>query len=192
MTKKNRIIICRASELLEIVEKEKPQAVLSIEHPGATTGGAPRLSNGTLQKILCFWDSEQPVTDGPDIDQVTQGIFFVLEHLDKGDVVVHCHAGKSRSTAVVLGALALRHPEKGAEELITFLLEIRPGAAPNIIIVEMVDGLSNRKGELLAAVQKHPDISTARQEAEIGRQYWIRKDPTAYKKMNPEKFPPPK
>ena len=60
----NKIIITKASEVIETVEKESIIAVLSIEHPGATDtgqGAAPRLDK-TTQKILTFWDAEQEVT----------------------------------------------------------------------------------------------------------------------------------
>src|SRR3954463_15443362 len=138
-----KIIICRADELEETVKSAKPAAVLSIEHPDATLGkgAAPRLTDGTPQKILTFWDSEHPVTDGPDIEQIEQGVAFVMEKITKGDVIIHCHAGKSRSTAVALGVLAQLHPHMDEKALIDKLLQIRPQAAPNILVVEMVDKL---------------------------------------------------
>src|SRR4051812_28471207 len=124
-----KIIICRADELVETVKSAKPAAELSIEHPGVKPdekGNAPRLTDGTPQKLLTFWDSEQPVKDGPDIEQVEQGVAYVMENIVKGDVIIHCYAGKARSSAVALGALAQLHPHMDEKALIDKLLQIRP------------------------------------------------------------------
>lgn len=187
-----KIIICRADPVVKKTAELKPVAVLSIEHPGAQPGdhgAVPRLSDGTPQKILTFWDSEHPVADGPDVDQVEAGILYTVEHLKKGDVIVHCHAGISRSVAVALGALSMIHPRKNENELIEMILDIRAKAAPNIIVVELADKLTGRNGKLLAAVKAHPQIAYSRKMAERGRRMWLAKNPETFKKMHPEKFP---
>jgi predicted protein tyrosine phosphatase len=179
-----KIIICRADEAAEKAKALKPAAVLSIEHPGAEEGHgrAPRLK-GVEQKILTFWDSEQPVTGGPDIGQVEQGIAFVVENLLKGDVIVHCHKGKARSAALALGALAQVYPFDSETALIERLLKIRPEAAPNILVVEMADKLAGREGQLLSAVKNHPALCVARAKAEEGRARWISRNPEKFPKM---------
>ena len=186
-----RILITRADEVLLTLEQEEGVvAVLSIEHPGAIPGGkgaAPRLE-GRAQMILSFLDSEQPVCNGPDIRQVEAGLSFVMEHLSKGDVLIHCHAGKSRSTALALGALALQTPDDVESAVIEKLLGIRPIAAPNIIVVEMVDRLAGREGRLLAAILAHPQISEQREQAENNRQSLLKSRPDILKKNYPEKF----
>lgn len=179
------ITICRADELVGKVVAIKPAAVLSIEHPGVKKGErgyAPRLNNGVPQLILTFWDSEQAVPDGPDLKQVKQGLEFVLEHLQKGDVIIHCNSGKARSTALALGVLAQLHPQESEKALVEKVLALRPIAAPNIIVVALVDKLTGRNGKLLQAVNDNPAITARRAEAEISRDNW--------RKRNPEKFPP--
>jgi len=181
------ITICRADELLDKVAELKPAAVLSIEHPGVKPGESSysaRLSDGTPQMVLTFWDSEQPVPDGPDIDQVARGMAFVMDHITKGgDVIIHCHAGKARSVAIALGVLSQLYPREDEVALVKRLLAIRPIAAPNIIIVGMVDELTGRGGKLLKAVLDNEQITIARGWAEVGR--------AEYRERNPEKFPPP-
>lgn len=188
-----KIIVCAADEVLNILEEKKIVAVLSIEHPDVVEtnpGYAPRLSDVT-QKILCFWDSEQAVHRGPDIEQIEKGIMFALTHLDAGDVIIHCKAGKSRSTALALGVLALQNPNKNEATLIGELLALRPVAAPNIIVIEMVDALAGRGGNLLQAVLDHPVLTQQREAAEKLRQAAIAKNPKLAKKLFPEKFPKP-
>ncbi len=194
-----QIIICRASEVLKKVAAQNTAgqpvaAVLSIEHPGAAldhNGSAPILAdNGHAnipQKILVFWDSEQPVKDGPDLKQVKDGLEFVMDHIAKGPVIIHCHAGKARSTALALGVLALLHPDKPEKELLDDLLAMRPQAAPNILVVEMVDQLTGRNGKLLQATLDHPVIAAQRAQAEQNRKDILLERPEFYERMFPEK-----
>lgn len=187
------IIICKADQVVKKTAKLKPAAVLSIEHPGVKQGehgAVPRLTDGTPQMILTFWDSEHNVAQGPDPEQIEQGIAFAMEHITKGDVIIHCHAGVSRSTAIALGVLSLLHPHKSAEKIVEMLLEIRPQSGPNIVAVGIVDELTGRDGKLLAAVKNHPGITEKRMKAEIGRKGWLNRNPETYKKMHPEMFPP--
>ncbi len=186
-----QLIITRFDEVKSTIEKQYVAAVLSIEHPAVVaddTGYAPRLEN-TPQKILCFWDAETPVANGPDIAQVKAGLDFALEHIVRGPVLIHCHAGKARSAALALGVLSHIHPDWDENKLIDTLLAIRPIAAPNIIVVDMVDQLTGRNGKLLDAVKNHPVLKEQREKAERGRQYWIDKNPEVARKMFPEKFP---
>ena len=187
----SQLIITRADEVQDTLRQRPVVAVLSIEHPGCVAGGkgaAPRL-DGVPQKILCFWDSEEKVAGGPNAAQIKQGIAFVMEHLEHGDVLIHCHAGKARSTAIALGVLALQYPEKDETTLLNMLFDIRPVAAPNILIVSMVDELAGRDGRLIKVVLAHPVISAQRRQAEESRQAQLRKNPELAKKFHPEKFP---
>ena len=187
------LIVCRADELLQKTAALKPAAVLSIEHPGTTEGhgAAPRLTDGTPQMILSFWDAEQAVAAGPDLAQVEQGLAFVMEHIKQGDVIIHCNRGKSRSTAMALGVLALLNPHMDESKLIDKLLAIRPEAAPNIIVVAMVDQLTGRGGKLLQAVHDSAPLTAARVQAEASRKRWFEKNPEAYRNMFPENPLPP-
>ncbi len=180
------IIICRADEAADRARDEKIVAVLSIEHPGVKEGekgAAPRIE-GVAQMILSFWDSEEEVENGPDQRQIAEGIDFVLRHLSRGDVIIHCHAGKARSAAVALGVLALRHPQEDAQQLIARLLAIRPIAAPNILVLAFADAVAQRGGTLVAAVLADNALTAARRDTAEGRARW--------QERHPEKFPPPK
>lgn len=191
------IIVCRASELLKKVDEIVPVAVLSFEHPGVEPGQpgyAPRLSDSGFddipQLVLTFWDSEQEVPNGPDRAQVEKGLDFVMQHIGEGPVIIHCKAGKSRSVAMTLGVLSKLYPDKPEKELVEMLLEIRPQAAPNILMVQMLDDMTGRGGKLTQAVLDHPVISQQRAQAESNRRDLARERPDLYRKMFPEKFKP--
>lgn len=189
------IIVCRASELLETVAKGPVAAVLSMEHPGVNPGEpghAPRLADNGFddipQLVLTFWDSEQVVPNGPDRAQVEKGLEFVMDHIGQGTVIIHCKAGKSRSVAMALGVLSKLHAGKNEAELVEMLLELRPQAAPNILMVEMLDDMTGRGGKLVQAVLDHPVISAQRAQAESNRRDLVREKPELFRKMFPEKF----
>ena len=191
----NDITVCRASELVKKTAEVNPAAVLSFEHPGVSLGEpgyAPRLSDNGFddipQLVLTFWDSEQDVPNGPDLAQVKKGLAFVMDHIEDGPVIIHCKAGKSRSVAMALGVLSKLYPEKPENEIIDMLLEIRPQAAPNILMVQMLDDLTGRGGKLTQAVLDNPVLSEQRAQAERNRRDLARERPDLYRKMFPEKF----
>ncbi|MBD0273069.1 MAG: protein-tyrosine-phosphatase, partial [Acetobacteraceae bacterium] len=66
-------------------------------------------------------------------------------------LLVHCHAGVSRSTASMALVLAQGLPGADAERVFAEVLRIRPQAWPNLRIVEMGDALLGRGGALVAA-----------------------------------------
>ncbi len=67
-------------------------------------------------------------------------------------LLVHCHAGVSRSSASMALLLAQATPERSGEEIFAEILRIRPQIWPNLRIVEMGDAMLDRDGELVRAV----------------------------------------
>jgi predicted protein tyrosine phosphatase len=66
-------------------------------------------------------------------------------------LLVHCHAGISRSTASMILILAQAMPERSAEEIVAIVHGIREKAWPNLRIIEFGDAMLNRNGSLVAA-----------------------------------------
>jgi predicted protein tyrosine phosphatase len=73
-----------------------------------------------------------------------------LSHL-----LVHCHAGVSRSTASMATLLADARPTMNEDELFAHIREIRPQAWPNSRMVAIADDLLDRGGRLIAALRRH-------------------------------------
>lgn len=68
-------------------------------------------------------------------------------------LLVHCHAGISRSSAITLAILAARMGPGSELRAVEELFRIRPEAVPNLHIVGLADRLLARSGHLLEAVQ---------------------------------------
>src|ERR1700693_184086 len=66
-------------------------------------------------------------------------------------LLVHCHAGVSRSTAAATLILAQASPDRPAREALDAVARIRPRAWPNLRILEFGDALFGRHGEIVAA-----------------------------------------
>jgi predicted protein tyrosine phosphatase len=75
---------------------------------------------------------------------------------DAGDdlrhLLIHCHAGVSRSTAAMLMLLAQAHPDETEKAVVDRLVKIRPQAWPNSRMIAFADEALARDGRLSAAV----------------------------------------
>lgn len=67
-------------------------------------------------------------------------------------LLVHCHAGVSRSTASMALILAQARPGRPAQAVVEEVRRIRPQAWPNLRIIELGDALLGRNGQIIAAV----------------------------------------
>jgi len=85
------------------------------------------------------------------------GRAFQHEHGGRVDahLLIHCHAGISRSTAAMASLLAQAHPEEAEERIFERLAAIRPQAWPNSLMTGFADELLGREGRLTAALRRH-------------------------------------
>jgi predicted protein tyrosine phosphatase len=67
-------------------------------------------------------------------------------------VLVHCHAGISRSTAAMAMLIAQAHPELDEAGVFERLIAIRPRAWPNSRMIAFADDLLRREGRLIEAL----------------------------------------
>jgi predicted protein tyrosine phosphatase len=93
-------------------------------------------------------------------------------------LLVHCHAGLSRSTASAILLLAQRQPERTAHDIVGQVIRLRPRAWPNLRILEFGDALLGRDGEIVDAVRllyrlaldREPGLAEAMINAGRGRE----------------------
>jgi predicted protein tyrosine phosphatase len=69
----------------------------------------------------------------------------------RGHLLVHCHAGVSRSTAAMALIIAQALPTAAAAAVLGEVVRIRPQAWPNLRLLEMGDALLRRGGTLVEA-----------------------------------------
>jgi predicted protein tyrosine phosphatase len=128
--------------------------VLSILDPETPTPSAP----GDYQRLeLRFHDVIEPsphmYPPSPEHVHDILGFGYDLLAAPQADthLVVHCHAGVSRSTAAMLLILAQAEPGRLASNLAAELLRIRAKAWPNLRIVEFGDQMLGCGGSLIEA-----------------------------------------
>ncbi len=67
-------------------------------------------------------------------------------------ILIHCHQGISRSTAIALALLCERQPEIRETDVLQQVLALRREASPNRLIVAYADQLLGRRGRMNRAV----------------------------------------
>lgn len=89
------------------------------------------------------------------LEQIQDILEFTISLQCENKLLIHCHAGISRSTAVACGVLC-QHA-LSPEEAIQHVLSIRPQAFPNEYIISLFDQALNLNGELTYAVTEKID-----------------------------------
>jgi predicted protein tyrosine phosphatase len=88
--------------------------------------------------------------------QMVRKILAFARDLTKQDtLLVHCAYGVSRSTATAYAILCQHYPKKSEEALLRAIIDLRPIAQPNSLIVAHADALLKRDGRMVAAVDAY-------------------------------------
>jgi predicted protein tyrosine phosphatase len=151
--------VCGISEL-ETHSDRSVTHVLSIMDPGWSTPAAFARYPAHHRLDLRFHDAIEEAPDvilpeRRDVETILGfGARLAADHADRGDshVLIHCHAGVSRSTAAMLSLITQAHPAEDEETLIARLVAIRPQAWPNLRMVGFADDLLGRDGRLVATL----------------------------------------
>ena len=131
----------RATHILSILDPEWPE-------PLAFQAFDPH-----FRATLRFHDAIEP---GPSLvlphkADVEAILAFGRDAGEAAQLLIHCHAGISRSTAAMLMILAQARPHESEDALAERLIEIRRQAWPNSRMIGFADELLDRGGRLLAA-----------------------------------------
>ena len=78
-----------------------------------------------------------------------------LAGANEAHLLIHCHAGVSRSTAAATLVMAQTCPERPADEVLREVVRLRPRAWPNLRILELGDEILGRGGTIVEAAQAH-------------------------------------
>jgi predicted protein tyrosine phosphatase len=149
-----QIIICNKSEVPKHVHRSGVTHIISLMDPH-TRPYIPEQFNKNNWKIQYFEDNDNPKHHNA---PRREHIDFILEYTktipNDAVLLVHCLAGISRSTAGTLGILLQKNGKDKIAESITELIEIRPIAHPNRLIVAYLDSIFGYDGKLEIAVHE--------------------------------------
>lgn len=179
------LTICGISELPDQRERAVTHvlSILDPDHPDPEAFGAYDPHHRT---ILRFHDIIDPIAGMilPWPEHVEAVLRFGDEvgagksERAEGHLLVHCHMGISRSTAAMLTLLAQTYPDEDENKLFERLLDIRPQAWPNSLMIQYADDLLSRQGRLVAGLSRHygrqiqrkPELSQWMRELGRGRE----------------------
>jgi predicted protein tyrosine phosphatase len=126
--------------------------VLSILDPGWPAPEFGRYGEHARLELR-FNDVIEPDAPGepPSPQHVAQVLEFGAGLREDDHLLVHCHAGVSRSTAAMALILAEARRDRPASEAMAEVVRIRKQAWPNLRMIEFGDRILGRNGELIAA-----------------------------------------
>ena len=152
-----RATICGIDELGDHCELGVTH-VLSILDPDAPEPPVFGSFGEHSRVELRFYDAIEQLADRvvPEVQHVQQilalGRDLTAPAAADSHLLVHCHAGVSRSTAAMTLMLAQARPDCSGVEIVNEVLRIRSRAWPNLRIIELGDTLLGRGGDLISSV----------------------------------------
>ncbi|HRJ61422.1 MAG TPA: protein-tyrosine-phosphatase [Azospirillaceae bacterium] len=166
-----RVTVCGIEELSGFAA-DGVTHVLSILDPGHAEPESFGAYGEHQRLELRFHDviEETAGQCAPSETDVARILAFGRDLMDEpggvGHLLVHCHAGISRSTAALTMMLAQANPSRPAAQAMAAVADIRAKAWPNLRMIEIADEMLERRGELVAAVRRrhraygeaHPEI----------------------------------
>lgn len=144
-----------------LIAQDWPTHIISIINDAGPTWAATHIDRQhNNHGIYSFHDVEDDENDEFVVPSLAtmQDIIDEVKSWDLDDsskVLIHCTAGKSRSTAVALAVLVL-HGMSPADALTKVKL-LSPAMCPNRLMVEHLDAVIGAEGELLKTVTEWYD-----------------------------------
>src|SRR5215469_13190440 len=146
------ITVCGLEELAGHAERQISH-VLSILDPEQPEPEAFGAYGEHARLELKFHDviEDAPGLQAPRPEQIAEILAFGCDLLRDPEnlrhLLVHCHAGISRSTASMTLLLAQAQPQLSASGILAQVVHIRSKAWPNLRILELGEQQLNRAGE---------------------------------------------
>lgn len=140
-----RLLVGPAPAVPRLLASATVDHVLTLASPDAEVApvGAPRT-------LLRFNDIVEP-REGlvpPSVEIVAA----ILKLRGKGTLLIHCHAGVSRSTAAAYMLACAARPPGEEGDLAVFLRRACPEATPNSLMVALADQALGRAGAMTRAI----------------------------------------
>jgi predicted protein tyrosine phosphatase len=154
-----RLLICGIDELDEYCTADISH-IVSILDPGYAEPDIFRSFAPHERLELRFHDiidehAGMVAPNGEDIERLLKFGRSMLDSRSTGQLLVHCHAGLSRSTAAAVLLLAQAQPDRPPETAVIEMLELKPRAWPNLRMIELGDESLCCEGKLIRAARRH-------------------------------------
>ena len=144
--------IVTAPEALSLLEEGWPTRALSLVGDDLRF---PLASFGAHHLILRFHDLEAEAEGliAPTEEQLRLALLHTRDLVPGERLLVHCHAGKSRSPAMALGILV--QSGMSPAKALDYVRAVRPELIPNRLMVRQLDKILGVGGRLIQVVDAH-------------------------------------
>jgi predicted protein tyrosine phosphatase len=148
------IIVCPLSKVQGMVEKHRPERVVSLLDPGFEFPDlGPAYRDRHLR--LCFHDAHDAAGDlvVPGAAHVRQLLDFFASWTRSAPMLIHCRAGISRSTAAGFIAACLHDAARPELDIAHALRSASALARPNELMIQLADAAMGRDGRMLEVIR---------------------------------------
>jgi predicted protein tyrosine phosphatase len=145
------IVVCALSSLASVQRQYAPSHVVSLLSPGQVSDDT--IAPGTQTLTARFHDIAEPLPPliAASKTEIERLLTFASGWNAQHPMLIHCWAGISRSGAAAYIVACAKKP--GCEDEVARTLRSRaPFATPNPLIVALADGILERDGRMIAAI----------------------------------------
>jgi len=157
----SRLKVSCLARAATVAEQWKPTKVISLLDPCLAADKIPSFPAASHSVFLFFDQESIPAT--AHLGQIGRELRSELEDVyvdDRSRLLIHCHAGASRSTAAALIAICVLRPDISGRQAFQDLLKLCTKPWPNRRIIEEMSRDIHQRRELLEAVdlyrREHP------------------------------------
>lgn len=146
------ILVCPGRHAEALAAERRPSHIISLASPEADL---PAFADTAAERlILRFHDIAEPRDDltPPDAGMVARLLDFAAGWSAGTPLLIHCHAGVSRSTAAAYAIACARSAPGEEAALANRLRTLSPSATPNALLVALADRRLGREGRMGAAI----------------------------------------
>ncbi len=134
----------------DVVSLVNPESSVQLPQPGLGVAHRCYYFHDVTEEDLKYFGPESVGYQLATPEQVTDLLEFTKRLTSESKLLVHCHAGISRSTATACGILCQHNLSPSVA--IQRVLEVRPQALPNLYLIRLFDELLDMRGSLIEAV----------------------------------------
>ncbi len=147
------IHVCALSKVTEMIYTHTPDRIVSLLDPDFTF---PETGHAYVNRHLrlSFHDIHVPAGTQvmPSAKHMDDLLAFLAAWERTATILIHCHAGISRSTATAYIAACLHDPDADEREIAVRLRRVSPLARPNETWIRLADRAMRRSGRMCEAI----------------------------------------